>query len=38
MDITPRDRSRMNNKLLQLIRFVILNLRILKGVNSAKRS
>jgi hypothetical protein len=38
VEITKRDRSRMNNKILQLFRFVILNLKILKGVNHAKRS
>jgi hypothetical protein len=38
MEITKRDRSRMNNKVLQFFRFVVLNLKILKGVNHAKRS
>jgi len=38
MEFTDRDRSRMNNKILQFFRFVILNLAILKGVNRAKRS
>jgi len=38
MEITKRDRSRMNNKIIQLFRFAILNLKILKGVNHAKRS
>jgi len=28
----------MNNKIYQLYRFVVLNLKILKGVNHAKRS
>ena len=38
MEITPRDRFWMNFKLFQLFRFVVLNLKILKGVNVAKRS
>ena len=38
MEITERDRRRMNNKLLQFIRFVVLNLKILKGVDASKRS
>jgi hypothetical protein len=38
MEITPRDRFWMNFKLFQLTRFVVLNLKILKGVNSSKRS
>jgi hypothetical protein len=38
MEITKRDRSRMNNKILQFFRFLVLNLKILKGVNHAKRS
>lgn len=38
MDITPRDRFLMGFWPLQLIRFAILNLKILKGVNAAKRS
>lgn len=38
MEITPRDRFWMNFKLFQLVRFVVLNLKILKGVNQAKRS
>jgi hypothetical protein len=38
MEFTKRDRSRMNNKIIQLFRFAILNLKILKGVNHAKRS
>jgi len=28
----------MNNKLLQFWRFIVLNLKILKGVDAAKRS
>ncbi len=38
MEITPRDRFWMNFKLFQAFRFVVLNLKILKGVNVAKRS
>jgi len=38
MEITPRDRFWMNFKLFQALRFVILNLKILKGVNASKRS
>jgi len=38
MEITPRDRFWMNFKLLQLVRFIVLNLKILKGVNASKRS
>ncbi len=38
MEITPRDRFWMNFKLFQLLRFVVLNLKILKGVNSSKRA
>jgi hypothetical protein len=38
MEITPRDRFWMNFKLFQALRFVVLNLKILKGVNASKRS
>jgi hypothetical protein len=38
MEFTQRDRSRMNNKVIQFVRFVVLNLAILKGVNHSKRS
>jgi hypothetical protein len=38
MEITARDRFWMNFKLFQAFRFVVLNLKILKGVNAAKRS
>jgi hypothetical protein len=38
MEITERDRRRMNNKLLQFFRFVVLNLKILKGVDVSKRA
>jgi hypothetical protein len=37
MEITKRDRFWMNNKLFQLLRFVVLNLKILKAVDSNKR-
>jgi hypothetical protein len=36
--ITERDRFWMNNKLFQFWRFVVLNLKILKGVDASKRS
>ncbi len=38
MEITQKDRFWMNNKLFQLLRFVVLNLKILKAVDRAKRS
>lgn len=38
MEITERDRFWMNNKLFQLLRFVVLNLKILKGVDATKRA
>jgi hypothetical protein len=38
MVITDKDRSRMNNKFIQLWRFIVLNLKILKAVDHSKRS
>jgi hypothetical protein len=38
MKITEKDRKRMNNKLFQLWRFIVLNLKILKAVDHSKRS
>jgi len=38
VEITERDRFWMNNKLFQFARFVVLNLKILKGVDASKRS
>ncbi len=38
MEITQRDKFWMNNKLFQLLRFVVLNLKILKAVDHSKRS
>ncbi len=38
MQITDKDRAMMNNKLIQLFRFIVLNLKILKGVDHSKRS
>jgi len=38
MQFTERDRYWMNHKLFQLWRFVVLNLKILKGVDASKRS
>jgi len=36
--IIDKDRKRMNNKLLQLWRFIVLNLRILRAVDHSKRA
>jgi hypothetical protein len=38
LEFTDRDRARMNNKLIQLWRFIVLNLRILKAVDRSKRA
>lgn len=38
MEISEKDRRQMDNKLLQLWRFVMLNLKILKGVDASKRA
>jgi hypothetical protein len=38
VEITPKDRFWMNCRLFQLWRFVVLNLKILKAVDRAKRS
>ena len=38
VEITEKDRRRMDNKLLQFWRFVVLNLKILKGVDVSKRA
>jgi hypothetical protein len=38
MEITDKDRRRMNSKILQFFRFVVLNLKILKGVDASKRA
>ena len=38
MEITNRDKFWMNNKLFQLFRFVVLNLKILKAVDHSKRA
>ncbi len=38
MEISNRDKFWMNNKLFQLFRFVVLNLKILKAVDHSKRS
>jgi hypothetical protein len=37
-EITESDRKMMNNKLIQLWRFIVLNLKILKAVDHSKRS
>jgi hypothetical protein len=38
MEITARDKFWMNNKVFQLWRFVVLNLKILKAIDQSKRS
>ncbi len=38
MEITDNDRRRMNSKVFQFFRFVLLNLKILKGVDASKRA
>lgn len=38
MEITPRQKSLMNNKLYQFWRFIILNIKILRAVDHSKRS
>jgi hypothetical protein len=38
MEITKKDRFLMSNKLFQLWRFIVLNLKILKAVNHSKRA
>ena len=38
MESTDRERRWMNNKLYQLWRFVVLNVRILKAVAHSKRA
>ena len=38
LEFTDKDRFWMNNKLYQFLRFVVLNLKILKAVDHSKRS
>lgn len=38
MEITPRAKFWMNNKLYQLWRFIVLNIKILRAVDHSKRS
>ena len=38
MKFTEKDRKRMNNKLIQFWRFIVLNLKILKAVDRSKRA
>jgi len=38
MKITKKDHKMMNNKFIQFFRFIVLNLKILKGVDHSKRS
>lgn len=38
MEITDKERKRMNNKLYQFWRFIVLNIKILRAVDHSKRS
>lgn len=38
LEFTDRDRFWMNNKVYQFLRFIVLNLKILKAVDHSKRS
>jgi len=38
VEITDKQRKRMNNKIYQFWRFVVLNLKILKAVDHSKRA
>ena len=38
MEITDKQRKRMNNKVYQFWRFIVLNLKILKAVDHSKRA
>lgn len=38
MEISKKERRRMNSKLVQFWRFIVLNLKILKAVDSSKRA
>jgi len=38
MEISAKQLKRMNNKLIQFFRFIVLNLKILKAVDRSKRS
>ena len=38
MELTLKDKARMNSKLYQFWRFIVLNLKILKAVDHSKRS
>jgi len=38
VEITDKERKRMNNKIYQFWRFIVLNLKILKAVDHSKRS
>ena len=38
MEITPKDKAYMNNKIIQFWRFIVLNLKILTAVDHSKRS
>ncbi len=36
--ITPKEKKMMQNKIVQVWRFIVLNLKILKAVDHSKRS
>ena len=38
MEITKKDKARMNNKFIQFGRFILLNLKILRAVDHSKRA
>ncbi len=38
MEITQKDSKLMNNKIIQFLRFIVLNLKILKAVDKSKRA
>lgn len=38
MEITKKDKFLMNCKIVQLFRFIVLNLKILKAVDHSKRA
>jgi hypothetical protein len=38
MELTKQDKARMNNKLFQLWRFIVLNIKILKAVDHSKHA
>lgn len=38
MEISEKEAKRMNNKLYQFYRFIVLNLKILKAIDVSKRA